>query len=82
MDYKFPGEFGGPSLAGASKENSKQWFSALLSHSTNPAPINAITFHNYASCRNPTAEGLEPIFPSTVAQLSVLQEIQEQNSIR
>ena len=69
------GEFGGPSLAGASNGNAKQWFSALLADS-NRARIDAITFHDYASCRDPTAAGLEPIFPSTVAQLSALQEIQ------
>ena len=68
------GDFGGPSLAGASKGNAKEWFSALLSD-TNPARIDAVTFHDYASCRDPTAAGLEPIFPSTVAQLSALREI-------
>ena len=66
------GEFGGPSLAGTNKGNAKQWFEALLSAS-NPARVDAITFHNYASCQDPTAAGLESIFPSTVAQLSVLQ---------
>ena len=77
------GEFGGPSLAGTNKGNAKQWFEALLSAS-NPARVDAITFHNYASCRDPTAAGLESIFPSTVAQLSVLEvgwiEIRSRNS--
>ena len=74
------GEFGGPSLAGASDGNAREWFYWLLAD-TNRARIDAITFHDYASCRDPTAAGLEPIFPNTVAKLSVLQEIQSLRAV-
>ena len=58
---------------GVNNATARQWFTALLDTSSNSARLDAITFHEYASCHNTTAAGLEPIFPNTVARLLVLQ---------
>lgn len=70
----------GPSLGGLSPGSIESWVRPFLdprSHSPPSTPVGGMTFHQYASCDDPTAEGLEPIFERTRNRMPVLAQVQQ-----
>ena len=73
------GKLGGPSASGLSAASVERFLGPLLNASTHSPPstrLDALSFHQYAMCDDPTPAGLEPIFPRTRQNVPALAQLQ------